>query len=135
MKISIFRVLIHKPIYTWVGSAVVLRVLRMLPTRSISYLSPMCFNFWEKCTNSHKTGLGCSTPLKSHNFPPCPSYSALCWDWQYHISPCCLVTLYETQHILVGSFSGCSAEGETLSIRHRPVQLQVWWLHLCLRSC
>ena len=37
----------------------------MLPIRNISYLLPMCCSFWEKCINSQKTGLGCSTPLKS----------------------------------------------------------------------
>ena len=35
----------------------------MLPIRNISYLLPMCFSLWEKCKNSPKTGLGCSTPL------------------------------------------------------------------------
>ena len=35
----------------------------MLPIRNISYLLPMCCRFWEKCKNSPKTGLGCSTPL------------------------------------------------------------------------
>ena len=35
----------------------------MLPIRNISYLLPMCCSFWEKCKNSPKTGLGCSTPL------------------------------------------------------------------------
>ena len=29
----------------------------------MSYLSPIRCNFWEKCTNSLKIGLGCSTPL------------------------------------------------------------------------
>ena len=47
----------------------------MLPLRNIPYLSPMCCNFWEKCTNSHKSGLGCSTPLSKT--------SKLCWD-SYH---------------------------------------------------
>ena len=28
----------------------------------------MCCHFLEKCTNSHKTGLGCSTPLKTNMF-------------------------------------------------------------------
>ena len=36
----------------------------MLPIRNMSYLLPMCCSFWEKCKNSPKTGLGCSTPLK-----------------------------------------------------------------------
>ena len=36
----------------------------MLPIRNISYLLPMCCSFWEKCKNSPKTDLGCSTPLK-----------------------------------------------------------------------
>ena len=36
----------------------------MLPIRNISYLSPMCCNFWEKCINSHKIDQGCSNPLK-----------------------------------------------------------------------
>ena len=35
----------------------------MLPIRNISYFLPMCCSFWEKCKNSPKTGLGCSTPL------------------------------------------------------------------------
>ena len=35
----------------------------MLPIRNISYLLPMCCSFWEKCKNSQKSGLGCSTPL------------------------------------------------------------------------
>ena len=35
----------------------------MLPIRNISYLLPMCCSFWEKCKNSPKTDLGCSTPL------------------------------------------------------------------------
>ena len=34
----------------------------MLPIRNISYLLPMCCSFWEKCINSQKTGLVCSTP-------------------------------------------------------------------------
>ena len=38
----------------------------MLPIRNISYLSPMYCGFWEKCKNSPKTGLGCSTPLNSY---------------------------------------------------------------------
>ena len=38
--------------------------LGMLPIRNISYLLPMCCSFWEKCINSQKSGLGCSTPLK-----------------------------------------------------------------------
>ena len=33
------------------------------PIRNISYLLPMCCSFWEKCINSQKNGLGCSTPL------------------------------------------------------------------------
>ena len=37
----------------------------MLPVRNISYLLPMCCSFWEKCKNSPKTGLGCSTPLRN----------------------------------------------------------------------
>ena len=36
----------------------------MLPLWNISYLSPMCYKFWEKCPNSHNSGLGRSTPLK-----------------------------------------------------------------------
>ena len=39
----------------------------MLPIRNISYLLPMCCSFWEKCKNSPKTGLGCSTPLSQVN--------------------------------------------------------------------
>ena len=35
----------------------------MLPIKNISYLLPMCCSFWEKCKNSPKTGMGCSTPL------------------------------------------------------------------------
>ena len=35
------------------------------PIRNISYLLPMCCSFWEKCINSQKNGLGCSTPLKN----------------------------------------------------------------------
>ena len=36
----------------------------MSPVRNISYLSPLCCKFWEKCINSHKIGHRCSTPLK-----------------------------------------------------------------------
>ena len=39
----------------------------MLPLRNISYFQPMRYNFWEKCTNSHKSGLGCSTPLRNRS--------------------------------------------------------------------
>ena len=39
----------------------------MLPIRNISYLLPMCCSFWEKCKNSPKTSLGCSTPLTTTN--------------------------------------------------------------------
>ena len=35
----------------------------MLPIRNISYLLPISCSFWEKCKNSPKTDLGCSTPL------------------------------------------------------------------------
>ena len=37
----------------------------MLPIRNLSYLLPMCCSFWEKCKNSPKTGLACSTPLST----------------------------------------------------------------------
>ena len=40
----------------------------MLPIRNISYLLPMCCSFWEKCKNSPKTDLGCSTPLSYLSF-------------------------------------------------------------------
>ena len=46
-----------------VKSSVVIRFLGMLPIWNIFYWSPMCFNFWEKCMNSHKIGQRCSTPL------------------------------------------------------------------------
>ena len=36
------------------------------PIRNISYLLPMCCSFWEKCINSQKNGLGCSTPLNTN---------------------------------------------------------------------
>ena len=29
----------------------------------------MCCSFWKKCINSHKTGLGCSTPLRKNGTP------------------------------------------------------------------
>ena len=38
-------------------------VERIGSIRNISYLLPMCHSFWEKCINSQKNGLGCSTPL------------------------------------------------------------------------
>ena len=47
----------------WNSSAII-RFPEMLPIRNISYLLPLCCSFWEKCKNSPKTGLGCSTPLK-----------------------------------------------------------------------
>ena len=62
----------------------------MLPIKNISYLLPMCCSFWEKCKNSQKTGLGCSTPLKlklswfcaiSHQMTPfliCHKWSLFC---------------------------------------------------------
>ena len=40
----------------------------MLPIRNLSYLSPMCYNFRETCTNRHKIGLVNSTPLKKVHF-------------------------------------------------------------------
>ena len=40
----------------------------MLSIKNISYLLPMCCSFWEKCKNSPKTGLGCSTPLNEYYF-------------------------------------------------------------------
>ena len=36
------------------------------PIRNISYLLPVCCSFWEKCLNSQKYGLGCSTPLSQY---------------------------------------------------------------------
>ena len=39
----------------------------MLPIRNITYLSPMCCDFCEKCINSQKIVLGCSSPLKYPN--------------------------------------------------------------------
>ena len=51
----------------------------MLPIRNISFLLPMCCNFWEKCINSQKTGLGCSTPL-NNCFKSLPSYSSFSND-------------------------------------------------------
>ena len=41
------------------------------PIRNISYLLPMCCSFWEKCINSQKNGLGCSTPLSYLVLPKC----------------------------------------------------------------
>ena len=38
------------------------------PIRNISYLLPMCHSFWEKCINSQKNGMGCSTPLTAHSW-------------------------------------------------------------------
>ena len=40
-----------------------IRFPEMLPIRNTSYLLPICCSFWEKCKNSPKAGLGCSTPL------------------------------------------------------------------------
>ena len=57
----------------------------MLPIRNISYLLPMCCSFWEKCKNSPKTGLECSTPLMTHVFahgahlPPLLFSTLLVW--------------------------------------------------------
>ena len=66
-KINIFHVLSHKSITTWVSeiiySSAVIRFVGTLPIRNISYLWPMCYNFWEKCINIHKIGQGCSTPF------------------------------------------------------------------------
>ena len=39
----------------------------MLPIRNTSYLLPICCSFSEKCKNSPKTHLGCSTPLIPKN--------------------------------------------------------------------
>ena len=49
----------------WRFFCVLLRFIipEMLPIRNISYLLPMLYSFWEKCKNSPKTDLGCSTPL------------------------------------------------------------------------
>ena len=57
VKINIFHDLSHK------STSAVIRFFDMLPIRNISYLSPMCWKFWEKCINSHKIDYGCSTPL------------------------------------------------------------------------
>ena len=61
-KINIFHVLSHKSITAWVSETPVQYL--MLPIRNISYLLSMYCSFWEKCKNSPKTGLGCSTPLR-----------------------------------------------------------------------
>ena len=49
----------------------------MLPIRNISYLLPMCCSFWEKCKNSPKTSLGCSTPLMYSSCLKCLSFIGL----------------------------------------------------------
>ena len=71
MKINIFLiVLINKSITTWVWwhSSAAVRFLRMLPSGNIpvSHLSPMCCNFWEKCTNGHKNWSGVQYLLKDY---------------------------------------------------------------------
>ena len=62
----------------------------MLPIRNISYLLPMCCSFWQKCKNSPKTALGCSTPL-----------STLCKTFYLHCKIKCLVLLGKA--VLVGA--------------------------------
>ena len=51
-------------ITTWVSETpvAVIMFLGMLPERNLSYLSPMCCNFWEKYINSHKIGQGAVPP-------------------------------------------------------------------------
>ena len=67
--VTIFRIswngptLFNIPIGDFPPSAVI-RFPEMLPVRNIFYLLPMCCIFWEKCKNSPKPGLGCSTPFK-----------------------------------------------------------------------
>ena len=51
----------------------------MLPIRNISYLSPTCCSFQEKCINSHKSDLGCSTPLKQKFWAETSDCSK--WTW------------------------------------------------------
>ena len=58
-----FEPQINNHLNKWNSSAVI-TFPEMLPIRNISYLLPMCCSFWEKCKNSPKTGLGCSTPLR-----------------------------------------------------------------------
>ena len=41
-------------------------VSHFVGTGLISYFSPICCNYWDKCINSHKIGQGCSTPLKRY---------------------------------------------------------------------
>ena len=57
---SMFWAINHDNHLSWWNLSAVIRFLGMLPIRNISYLPPMCYNFWEKCINSHKIGQGCS---------------------------------------------------------------------------
>ena len=69
VKNCFFHVLIHKSITTWVGGnlSALIRYLRILNIRNISYLSPMCCKLWEKYINSHKIDQGAVPPLSTIN--------------------------------------------------------------------
>ena len=75
------------------------------PIRNISYLLPMCCSFWEKCINSQKNGLGCSTPLR----------------WLYCLTVIgCNFVLNDLLHQILISYNG---PWFTFSFMH------IWWHH------
>ena len=50
---------------SWWNSSAVVRFLRMLPIRNISYLPPVCFNFLRKMHKESQNWSGVQNPLKN----------------------------------------------------------------------
>ena len=73
-----FHILIHKSISTWVSEILVQQLGSVECYLWETYLT--CHQcvviMWEKCTNSHKIGMGCSTPLID-------SIYLLNWEFRY----------------------------------------------------
>ena len=73
----------------------------------------MCCYFLEKCTNSHKTGLGCSTPLRAQmtlGIFFCLFYSNPClqvWLYAFNAQPTKMMELLTI--LIIGAFTAMSA--------------------------
>ena len=84
----------------------------MLPIKNISYLLPMCCSFWEKCNNSPKTDLGCSTPLIDDKYieqwleswSGAPGGTISTWEWNFWHS----LNLYQNRKVEINVYTASS---------------------------
>ena len=113
----------------------------MLPIRNISYLLPTCCSVWEKCKNSPKTGLGCSTPLRYWS-RFLQSTRGKRPNQQARLHACCPMIHQSHLNLFLphwqGQHQGKFMVGEYWDFKKRtqsaPAKMQQFWVKLTSRS-